>query len=155
MTINNRKVTCAGCQKQYPVLDTKMYRRKRCCGSQECHIIIDKKVTNFNYQKQQKKLAKGTYRHGVPIDLKNQIIKRDNNVCRLCNNVCAEFTTQVHHIIPVSANGQDDPINLVVLCSSCHMNVHRTGWEQYQNDFEDYTKTAEANNPTVVYSNSR
>lgn len=152
--MNNRKVICAGCQLQYLTDDTVKYRKKRCCGSESCYKIIDAKVTHFNYRKQQKKLANGTYRHGVPIPLKLEIIKRDQNTCRLCLNECAENTSQVHHIIPVSAGGIDDAKNLVVLCSDCHVYVHKTDWKQFQNDFEFYAHSAELANPTIVHSNS-
>ena len=137
---NNRKVICAGCQKQYPEHKTEKYRKKRFCGDKECLDIIDKKVTHFNYKKQQKKIANGTFRHGVPILIKQEIISRDNHICKLCNDLCGEHKTQVHHIVPVSEGGKDEHANLILLCSSCHTMVHQNGWEIYAKQFNKYTK---------------
>lgn len=148
--MNNRKVICAGCLSHYLRDVTVMYRNKRCCGKQDCYQVIDQKVAHFNYKKQQKKLANGTFRHGVPIPLKNEIIKRDEKICRLCINTCADGTAQVHHIVPVSNGGIDDPKNLILLCSSCHTYVHQNDWRDFQNDFENYTAKAEAVKPTAV-----
>lgn len=148
---NNRKVICAGCQNNYLTTDTVIYRRKRCCGNEQCYKIIDKKVTNFNYKKQQKKLEKGTYRHGVPIPIKTEIIQRDNNICQLCKKECEEYKAQVHHIVPVSANGLDEHTNLILLCSSCHVDVHKKGWELYQNQFELYTSIYKSDAVKTAY----
>lgn len=137
---NNRKVICAGCQEQYPENKAKKYRKKTFCGSQSCIDIIDKKVTHFNYKKQQKKIANGTYRHGVPIAIKQVIIDRDNQICKLCNIVCEEHKKQVHHIVPVSENGTDEHTNLILLCSFCHTTVHQNGWQEYAKQFNNYTK---------------
>lgn len=141
---NNRKVTCAGCLNEFLTVNTTMYRKKRCCGNQECFEVINKKVTNANYKKQQKKIAKGTFRHGVPIELKKEVIMRDHNNCKLCQRTCVENSAQVHHIIPVSAGGKDENSNLILLCSSCHTLVHQTGWEDYQNEFKKYTEKTTA-----------
>lgn len=153
--MSNRKVMCAGCGAQVLTDYTVKYRKKRCCGSENCFKVIDQKVTHFNYRKQQKKLANGTYRHGVPIPLKAEIIKRDKKICRLCKNECIDKTMQVHHIVPVSNGGKDEPSNLILLCSSCHTYVHQSDWAKFQDDFESYTSEAEAISPTIVHSISR
>jgi 5-methylcytosine-specific restriction endonuclease McrA len=140
--MNNRKVICAGCQNQFLTIRTTKYRKKRCCGSDDCFKIIDQKVTNFNYKKQQKKLANGTFRHGVPIEIKKQIIERDKNICQHCKNICAEHKAQVHHITPVSAGGLDEHKNLILLCSDCHTDIHKNDWKFYVTDFKKYTSGA-------------
>ena len=139
--MDNRKVICAGCQNSFLIIKTTTYRKKRCCGSEECLKMIDKKVTHFNYKKQQKKIANGTYRHGVPLDLKEKVTLRDKGICQNCKKECEKYSGQVHHIIPVSAGGQDYESNLILLCSKCHTEVHQQGWEKYQFDFNKYTKT--------------
>lgn len=128
---DNRKVICAGCQNHYLLTQTTVYRKKRWCGQENCLQIIDKKVTNFNYNKQQKKIKNGTFRHGVPILIKQEIIQRDKNICKMCNKECPEFKAQVHHIIPVSNKGKDEHSNLILLCSDCHLKVHNKGWENF------------------------
>ena len=135
---------CAGCQQQFLTVNTTMYRKKRCCGRKECFEVINKKVTNANYKKQQKKIANGTFRHGVPIEIKKEIILRDHNDCKLCLRTCAENKAQVHHIIPVSAGGKDEHSNLILLCSDCHTLVHQQGWEEYQTIFSKYAKDVSA-----------
>ena len=49
------------------------------------------------------------------------ILKRDGYKCVGCGNT---RRLQVHHIIPVSAGGSDDPSNLITLCSDCHEQIH-------------------------------
>jgi 5-methylcytosine-specific restriction endonuclease McrA len=137
MRSDNRKVICAGCQEQYFLVDTIKYRKKRCCQKEECYVTIDKKVAHFNYRKQQKKMEKGTFRHGVPISIKQEIIKRDNNTCKECFNECAEYKAQVHHIIPVSHGGEDEYNNLILLCSDCHNTIHQSGWENYVTELQN------------------
>lgn len=137
--MDNRKVICAGCQKDFLLTSTITYRKKRCCGSSDCLKIIDKKVTHFNYRKQQKKIANGTFRHGVPLAIKEKIISRDRGICQKCKNTCKQYSGQVHHIIPVSEGGIDHEDNLILLCSDCHTEVHKQGWELFQSDFKKYT----------------
>jgi hypothetical protein len=38
----------------------------------------------------------------------------------------------VHHIVPTSSGGTDDPDNLVVFCPSCHREAHRYKWPPRQ-----------------------
>lgn len=134
---SNRKLKCAGCENIYYVSDTLVYRNKRCCGKQECFETIDSKVKHSNYIRQQKKKAKGTYRHGVPVEIKKEIIIRDGKECKLCYKSCDDKEVQVHHIVPVSNKGTDDYNNLIVLCNSCHTKVHQIGWENYVDNFQN------------------
>jgi 5-methylcytosine-specific restriction endonuclease McrA len=32
---------------------------------------------------------------------------------------------EVHHIVPVSDGGSDEPHNLILLCAECHAEAHR------------------------------
>jgi len=143
--MNNVKVTCAGCDEKFLITDTVFYRNKRWCQSQACKEIIDFKVKNKNYRKAMRKIEKGTFRHGVDAVLRNYIKDRDNLVCRLCINKIDTHSAQVHHITPVSCGGSDDVQNLVLLCASCHVMIHQTGWENYTATFNGYTKKLSKN----------
>ena len=53
-------------------------------------------------------------------ELKEEVRRRDNHKCQLCGAPQAECekTLHVHHIDYDKAN--NDPVNLITLCSSCH-----------------------------------
>lgn len=40
-----------------------------------------------------------------------------------CGN-CGRPATEVHHIVPLSLNGNDIETNLISLCNDCHMAIH-------------------------------
>jgi len=52
------------------------------------------------------------------------VLKRDGYRCRQCGVVCRRGEADVHHLIPRSAGGSDDPSNLVTLCDGCHAAFH-------------------------------
>lgn len=66
--------------------------------------------------------------------LKRTIMLRDKGRCRLCGKRCsysaASLSTKAdpHHIIFQSAGGEDTTANVLVLCRSCHddLHVHRS-----------------------------
>jgi len=43
--------------------------------------------------------------------------------CCICHRF-RPIRLQVHHILPVSEDGTDDPDNLIALCQTCHSDVH-------------------------------
>jgi len=136
--MGNRKVICAGCSGIYLAERTHFYRKKRCCGLDDCYAVIDKKIKHSNYEKQRRKYSNGTHRRGVEPSLRKLIMDRDNNICVLC---CEDKDRlQVHHIVPVSKSGSDHESNLITLCSQCHTIVHQKGDERYVEEFKDYTK---------------
>ncbi|MGW2579883.1 HNH endonuclease [Streptomyces virginiae] len=49
--------------------------------------------------------------------LRLSILRRDSHRCYLCGNPKAN---EVDHIVPVSAGGTDNPLNLAACCSTCH-----------------------------------
>lgn len=56
--------------------------------------------------------------------LSRQIIRRDHATCQA---VCGcTLTLTVHHIIPRSEGGSDDPANLITLCAACHNEIEET-----------------------------
>lgn len=139
---NERTVICAGCLQKYNVSQTTMYRNKRSCGQSICVDTIDTKVATENAHKKQKKINNGTFRNGVPIELKQIIYKRDS-CCINCGSEFKENKMQVHHIIPVSNNGLDKLSNLILLCETCHIEVHQKGCEQFYGKFGSYVKSLE------------
>lgn len=140
---SNRQVICAGCSCSYYIPQTKFYRNKRWCGDALCKEVIDSKVKNANYKKAQKKIEKGTFRHGVESELREKIKKRDDFTCRLCFKNPDIHDLQVHHIVPVKEGGSDCLTNLVLLCKQCHTSLHQNDWKQYVNRLVEYTNLIE------------
>lgn len=136
----DRTVLCAGCMDKFPTQQTIIYRKKRCCTNDICYKVIDQKVAAANYKRQLKKIAKGKFRNGVPIPLKNIIHERDKNTCQECLNTLEQSRMQVHHIKPVSMGGNDDLENLILLCKECHVNIHKEGCENYYGKYQSYTR---------------
>jgi len=143
MVASNRVVICAGCLSRFKLDHTSIYRKKRFCGNHDCKTIIDTKVKNSNYKKQQRKIEKGTFRPGVDKQLKNIVLTRDNGCCQLCFETNVTRKMQVHHIVPLSDGGDDTISNLILLCSRCHTDVHKEGYQHYVSTFKSYTKKME------------
>jgi 5-methylcytosine-specific restriction endonuclease McrA len=55
------------------------------------------------------------------LELRSKILLRDNFKCQECGYY---KHLEVHHIIPRSKGGSDDPENLVTLCQRCHDKKH-------------------------------
>lgn len=66
-------------------------------------------------------------------DLKEQIRKRDNYICQMCDKIQEEVERKldVHHIDYDKTN--NDPENLISLCRACHIktNYNREDWIEY------------------------
>lgn len=52
------------------------------------------------------------------------VLKRDEFRCRQCGVRCHRQDADVHHLIPRSMCGSDDPSNLITLCDGCHAAYH-------------------------------
>ncbi len=52
------------------------------------------------------------------------VLSRDGYQCRECGVSCRREDADVHHLIPRSLGGSDDPSNLVTLCDGCHAAFH-------------------------------
>jgi ATP-dependent DNA helicase RecQ len=52
------------------------------------------------------------------------VLQRDEYRCRECGVACRREDADVHHLIPRSLGGSDDPSNLVTLCDGCHAAFH-------------------------------
>jgi 5-methylcytosine-specific restriction endonuclease McrA len=58
------------------------------------------------------------------LEIRKEIFLRDHSKCRECG---FQNHLQVHHIIPRSKGGSDDPSNLITLCNRCHQSKHGFG----------------------------
>ncbi len=62
----------------------------------------------------------------VPPRLRLEVLQRDGFRCRVPGCRSPRFL-EVHHLVPRSAGGGNDPGNLVSLCSRCHQTLHDIG----------------------------
>lgn len=49
-----------------------------------------------------------------------EVFKRDGFTCRYCGRTTPTVILQVDHVVPVSAGGSDDEMNLVTSCWECN-----------------------------------
>jgi len=61
----------------------------------------------------------------VWMPLAHRIRVQDTMHCNACG--CANKALHVHHIVPLSEGGTNDPRNLVTLCHDCHLAQHPGG----------------------------
>ena len=61
------------------------------------------------------------------LKIRQTILHRDNYVCLCCDRKFLIKELTVHHVIPRSEGGADDPSNLVTLCKPCHDLVEVSG----------------------------
>jgi len=52
------------------------------------------------------------------------VLRRDGFRCCQCGVFCHRQDADVHHLIPRSLGGSDDPSNLITLCDGCHAAHH-------------------------------
>ncbi|MGJ0485155.1 MAG: exonuclease domain-containing protein [Methylomicrobium sp.] len=55
---------------------------------------------------------------------RNFIKSEDGHACVICQKSSAQSELHVHHIIPLSKYGTNQPVNHVTLCYSCHKKQH-------------------------------
>lgn len=53
--------------------------------------------------------------------LREAILKRDGYKCVICKT---DKQLRVHHLIPLSKGGKNEPQNLITVCSNCHKYLH-------------------------------
>ena len=56
--------------------------------------------------------------------VRKQVLARDGARCVECGTQCSRADADVHHLLPRSAGGADDPSNLITLCDGCHAAHH-------------------------------
>ena len=59
-------------------------------------------------------------------ELRYKILERDEFLCRFCSRGgrYSDFILEVHHIQWRRHGGQDNPSNLMTICSRCHDILH-------------------------------
>src|SRR5215475_10370037 len=57
-------------------------------------------------------------------NIREGVLHRDNYRCVECGTPCGATEADVHHLLPRSAGGADEPSNLVTLCDGCHAAHH-------------------------------
>lgn len=66
----------------------------------------------------------------IPIEVQREVYQRDNNACRACGWNMSRWTVQdprileLHHLIAHVERGENIALNLIVLCSRCHDELH-------------------------------
>jgi len=58
------------------------------------------------------------------VNIREAVLRRDNYKCVECGTLCRASEADVHHLLPRSAEGTDEPSNLVTLCDGCHAAHH-------------------------------
>ena len=56
--------------------------------------------------------------------VRDGVLLRDDHRCVECGVQCGRADADVHHLLPRSAGGTDEPSNLVTLCDGCHAAHH-------------------------------
>ena len=69
----------------------------------------------------------------IPKSTRRLVYRRDGFRCALCD---ATSGLQVHHCIPRSEGGSNDPENLITLCWKCHAVAHGTKMPEYPEDID-------------------
>ena len=57
-------------------------------------------------------------------DAKEKILNRAGGKCEHCGKELNLQTMQMHHVVPASMDGTNNPHNLMCLCSECHHLIH-------------------------------
>src|SRR3974390_1793350 len=55
---------------------------------------------------------------------RENILRRDKFTCVECGKPCDRDEADIHHLLPRSADGGDEPSNLITLCDGCHAAHH-------------------------------
>lgn len=58
-------------------------------------------------------------------NIREFILHRDNYTCRCCKGKSGDKKLHVHHIIFRCMGGSNSPLNLILLCETCHKALHR------------------------------
>ena len=57
--------------------------------------------------------------------IRERILQRDEFQCKRCKKYCKRTELVVHHIKRRFDGGDDNPKNLITLCTRCHITIHR------------------------------
>jgi ATP-dependent DNA helicase RecQ len=56
--------------------------------------------------------------------IRRLVLARDGSRCQDCGAVGSSGDLDVHHLVPRSSGGTDEPANLITLCDGCHGRRH-------------------------------
>ncbi|WP_321416759.1 RNA-guided endonuclease IscB [uncultured Methanomethylovorans sp.] len=84
-------------------------------ASFDIHKITNPTVEGIDYQNGD---LKGFY------NVKQYVLFRDNYTCQYCFGKSKDKVLECHHIIFRKNKGTDTPKNLIVLCQTCHQDLH-------------------------------
>lgn len=59
-------------------------------------------------------------RKAISKSLRFAILERDSYTCQYCGRKAPEVKLTVDHVVPVAANGNNDPTNLLTCCVDCN-----------------------------------
>lgn len=107
------------------------------CGKQ----ITNSRRKSFCSNECSKKFNDATVWHRGRGTYAMHILYRDNFTCQDCGQFKAllnehdiyvpiDAGLEIHHVIPVSEGGGDEPENLITLCHECHMARHHKKEEE-------------------------
>ncbi len=68
--------------------------------------------------------ARSSEEQGEWLSARKIVLARDQHRCQRCQELCAKGDADVHHVVPRSLGGSDEPSNLITLCDGCHGAVH-------------------------------
>lgn len=57
----------------------------------------------------------------LPLNLRFEVLNRDNFTCRYCGQSAPKVELHVDHIIPVSKGGENSLNNLITACQDCNL----------------------------------
>lgn len=81
----------------------------------------DRELMAINHETTLKKYHSQKQRNLMTPQLREEIMKRDNNTCQICGKFMPDGVgLQIDHIVPVAKGGKTIPSNLQVLCSKCN-----------------------------------
>lgn len=89
------------------------------------------KIAEQNYLTQPQRVQITAHRYQRNALITAYVKKRANGICEDCkepapfvNKTTNEPFLEIHHIIPLSAGGADNPENTIALCPNCHRKRH-------------------------------
>jgi hypothetical protein len=63
-------------------------------------------------------------RKSLPVDVRSLVLHESGYKCG--NPVCRSILTlEIHHLVPLAKDGDDEPDNLLALCPNCHALHHK------------------------------
>ncbi len=88
-------------------------------------------------------------RSAVPFKLRMSIVAHYDGRCALCERESNHL--ELHHLIPVSDGGKDEPDNIIPLCHECHKEIEIYRNRKGPKEVPEILKTtATGKNPSII-----